>query len=213
MSNTLEFRSVVFGFGSTHSWRLSETFKGGVVHVFIGANGIGKSTLGRLMCGLCQPTSGTILLDGVDTGGRGDDVWRRRRFWMLPQEAHWAYPATTMAASAAALGKVRGLERYQRLRGDVSRSTNVLSTSALRLHGSALLDVVADELNDSDLTVAFLDELPLVGDSSAAMRLRAVLDHRVRSGAITVVSGHLAPELGELETQIWDVASFLRGEH
>lgn len=52
----------------------------------IGRVASGKSTLGRLMCGLYQPTGGAILIDGIDSRQyRPQDI--RSNFRFVPQDA------------------------------------------------------------------------------------------------------------------------------
>src|SRR6266436_1954135 len=48
---------------------------GGETVAIIGQNGSGKSTLARLLAGLLQPTTGSILIDGLPTNAGGEKLW------------------------------------------------------------------------------------------------------------------------------------------
>ena len=58
---------------------VSLTIAAGEVVGVIGATGSGKSTLVQHFNGLLRPTSGRVLLDGVDVNGRGTDRRRLRQ--------------------------------------------------------------------------------------------------------------------------------------
>ena len=41
-------------------------FKEGHIYGFVGRNGSGKSVLFKILCGLYFPTTGSVVIDGVD---------------------------------------------------------------------------------------------------------------------------------------------------
>lgn len=63
----LELRDINVHFGVIHALKgISLTVNDGEIVTLIGANGAGKTTTLRTISGLKKPTSGQILLDGVD---------------------------------------------------------------------------------------------------------------------------------------------------
>jgi branched-chain amino acid transport system ATP-binding protein len=63
--------------GYTALKNVNLTVEPGERRAIIGPNGAGKTTLFSMIAGQRRPTSGTILIDGVDTAGkRADQIWR-----------------------------------------------------------------------------------------------------------------------------------------
>jgi peptide/nickel transport system ATP-binding protein len=50
----------------------------------VGESGSGKTTVARMILGLVKPTSGTILVDGMDLATASRKVWKRLRLQMQP---------------------------------------------------------------------------------------------------------------------------------
>jgi ABC-2 type transport system ATP-binding protein len=55
---------------------ISFTVSKGEIFGFLGANGAGKTTAMRMLCGLSRPTSGRASVAGFDVGSRPEDVKR-----------------------------------------------------------------------------------------------------------------------------------------
>jgi ABC-2 type transport system ATP-binding protein len=74
----ISVRGLTRRFGSfTAVDRLSFDVHGGEIFGFLGANGAGKSTAIRMLCGLLQPTEGTAIVGGIDVGRDPEGVKRR----------------------------------------------------------------------------------------------------------------------------------------
>lgn len=58
----------------------------------IGANGSGKSTMARLLNGLVTPTTGRVLVDGLDVARQGAEVRRRVGFCFTDPAAQLVMP-------------------------------------------------------------------------------------------------------------------------
>lgn len=81
----------------------------------MGPSGSGKSTFLNLVCGLDQPTRGSILIDGVDIGVLDDDArtrLRRERIGMIFQTFN-LLPTLTAVENVALPLRLNGLARRQ----------------------------------------------------------------------------------------------------
>jgi biotin transport system ATP-binding protein len=77
----------------------------------VGANGSGKSTLARLLNGLVVPTTGHVVVDGLDTAKDGPAVRRRVGFVFTDPDAQIVMP--TVAEDVAFSLRRSGLSKPQ----------------------------------------------------------------------------------------------------
>lgn len=73
----IEVKDLVKRFGSfTANDHLTFDVYKGEIFGFLGANGAGKTTAMRILCGLSRPTSGTVTVAGIDAG-RPEEIKKR----------------------------------------------------------------------------------------------------------------------------------------
>ena len=82
----IAFQNVSFGYNRRRKVfaDLSLTFGEGHIHGLLGRNGTGKSTLLQLICGLLEPDTGHIAVDGFTPRQRSVDLLSR--LMLIPEE-------------------------------------------------------------------------------------------------------------------------------
>jgi ATP-binding cassette subfamily B protein len=81
LSDGIRFDHVSFAYPGTERLVLDDVdlhLENGLVVALVGENGAGKTTLVKLLCRLYQPTTGRILIDGLDLARMHPEEWRAR---------------------------------------------------------------------------------------------------------------------------------------
>ena len=201
---------LAFGVGVTFGDRkalsgVDLSIEGGVT-VVLGPNGAGKSTLLRCLVTVLAPTSGSLLLDGMNPEFEADRIEIRRRLGYLPQHhglagAHRVFDTMDLIAVMKEAGDERlrrtmvfdALERV----GMADRAGDTLD----ELSGGMRQRVgVAQALLTAPRLVV-LDE-PAAGlDPDERRRLREIIAER-RQRSTVVVSTHLTDEAAHADTVV-----------
>ena len=128
----------------------------GEIFGFLGANGAGKSTTIRMLCGLLRPSGGTARVGGVDVGSDPEGV--KRRIGYMSQRFS-LYEKLTVDQNIAFFGGIYGLtgDRF------AARRQFALEMAGLRGRESALTGALSAGWRQRlSLGCAILHEPPIV---------------------------------------------------
>ena len=170
---------------------LTHAFRPGVLTRVAGPNGVGKTSLLRLLCGLAQPDEGEVRWQGTPLAAQRD-AWHRAVFFHghLPAVHELLSPRENLRSLAAVQGLPHdgaaidaalaelGLARQRDL------PVRVLSAGQRRRVALARL-VLAQER-----PVWILDEPFTALDAAAVAALARRIEARVRDGATVVLTTH-----------------------
>ncbi|MCC6164373.1 MAG: ABC transporter ATP-binding protein [Acidobacteria bacterium] len=168
----------------------------GQVTLLVGANGSGKTTTLRVLCGLSRPDGGRVTIGGADIVSARDAALAHLAF--LPQSPRFH--------DRLSVGEI--LDFYARLRGagrarvsDVASQwglDNALAQPTGRLSGGTRQRLALAVLSLPQAPVLVLDEPGLSLDPDWRRFLHAELHAAARRGTTVLVATHL---LGEWEGQ------------
>jgi branched-chain amino acid transport system ATP-binding protein len=89
MSKLLEATGIEAGYGASQVlFGIDIDVKPGEVMALLGRNGMGKSTLLKVLTGTLKPMRGSVRFDGADIGGARPDAIGRRGVAIVPEGRH-----------------------------------------------------------------------------------------------------------------------------
>jgi ribose transport system ATP-binding protein len=196
---------------------VSVSFAGGKIHALIGKNGAGKSTLVKLVAGATQPTSGSILVDGVEVSLPSPRDALQRGIVAVHQELSLV-PELTVAENIL-LGRLPKKENFRRTiidwRRVFTRAEEILSDLGVSLDVRARASTLGVAQQQSveiakamsyDPSILILDEPTSALAQQETERLFAILKKLAGRGVVLLYITHRLQELREIA----DTVSALR---
>jgi len=193
----IEARDIRKRFGRVQALRgVSLEAPSGAVLGLLGPNGAGKTTLIRIITAFLPPTSGVVLVNGLDAVG--DSLAVRRQIGYLPESTP-LYPEMSVEGYLAFRGRLHGMPRPERRRG-MDRAVERCWLGEVRRRRIGELSkgyrqrvgLAAALLHDPP--VLMLDE-PTAGlDPTQIVETRALM-RELASDKTMIVSSHILPEV------------------
>ena len=175
---------------------LSFSVKQGEIFGFLGANGAGKSTTIRMLCGLLRPSSGTALVGGIDVSRDPEGV--KRRIGYMSQKFS-LYEALTVDQNIRFFGGIYGLAREQL----EARRSFVLDMAGLAGRGNTLTRELPGGWRQRlalgcailhEPSIVFLDEPTGGVDPLSRRRFWDLIGELSRRGVTVLVTTHYLDE-------------------
>jgi ABC-2 type transport system ATP-binding protein len=176
--------------------RMSFDVSRGEIFGFLGANGAGKSTTIRMLCGLLRPTSGTALVDGVDVGRNPEEV--KRRIGYMSQKFS-LYEALTVDQNIRFFGALYGLSNGQiavrrKFVIDMAGLAGRENTKTRELAGGWRQRLALGCAILHEPQIVFLDEPTGGVDPVSRRRFWRLIENLSRSGVTILVTTHYLDE-------------------
>ena len=166
----------------------------GEILALLGPNGAGKTTLISAICGITQPTSGTIEVDGHDVVR--DYRAARRLIGLVPQEIHLE-PFETVANTVRFSRGLFGLPRNDALIEQILRKLSLWDkrgNKVMTLSGGMKRRVLIAKALSHEPRVLFLDEPTAGVDVELRRDMWAIVEELRRDGVTIILTTHYIEE-------------------
>jgi len=174
----------------------------GEIFALLGPNGAGKTTLINIICGIVNPTSGTVLAAGHDVVR--DFRAARQAIGLVPQELHTDMFETVWATvnfSRGLFGKPPDPARVEQVLKDVSL-WDKRHAKIMQLSGGMKRRVMIAKALSHDPTILFLDE-PTAGVDVELRRDMWAMVRGLRDNGVTIIlTTHYIEEAEEMADRV-----------
>jgi ABC-2 type transport system ATP-binding protein len=187
-------------FGITVIDDVNFVVRSGEVVGYLGPNGSGKTTTGRMLTGLLEPSAGAVLFEGRDINA--DPVGFRRRLGYVPEEPH-LYPFLSGREYLELVGRLReipGRELDRKISAliDLFGLTGA-SEQAIAAYSKGMKQkvlIISALLHDPDVLI--LDEPDSGLDVTATLVLRHLVHTLAARGKAVLYSSHILEAVEKL---------------
>ena len=182
----LSCRGLSFAYGASPVFEgLDADFPAGQITCIAGANGVGKTTLVRVLCGLAAPSSGTISLDGVPVSRKT----RRSACALVMQDTGRQLFSDTLAGELAIGASHASGQSGEQLLADFDLA-NLGERHPLSLSGGQKQRLVIAAARATGRPIVILDEPTSGVDARHLDSITATLRRIADEGAAVVVVTH-----------------------
>ncbi|MCQ8783461.1 ABC transporter ATP-binding protein [Mangrovibrevibacter kandeliae] len=194
--------SKVYATGFKALNNVSLDIRRGEIFALLGPNGAGKTTLISTVCGIVNPSSGRVLVDGHDTVA--DFRKARDRIGLVPQELTTDAFETvfaTVSFSRGLFGKPRNDAYVEEILKELSL-WDKRDTKMMALSGGMKRRVLIAKALSHEPEILFLDE-PSAGVDVALRRDMWAMVRRLRERGVTIIlTTHYIEEAEEMADRI-----------
>ena len=181
---------------------LSITVNRGDIYGLIGPNGAGKTTTFKIVAALLKPTSGTVVLSGLNLDRPQNLRAIRRKIGYMP-DSFGIYEDMTVEEYLAFFAAAYGIENPRR-RGLVEDVMNLVDMTGRR---QTLIESLSRGMQQRlglarvlihDPELLILDEPASGLDPRARVEIRTLLLELQKMGKTILISSHILADLGEI---------------